>query len=167
MTKSSHLAEQAVSRADTANQSIAELTTVATEIGDITGLINRIAAQTNLLALNATIEAAARYGEAGRSFAVVAQEVKALAAETARATEDIVNKTARIQNATEHSAGNHWRHTEHGLRVERVVLRESPLRSSSRHNQPATSRHGLIRRLPASAASPSHRRHRGNGRGKR
>jgi methyl-accepting chemotaxis protein len=103
VTQSSHLTDEAVSRADTANQMIAELTTVATEIGDITGLINRIAAQTNLLALNATIEAA-RAGEAGRGFAVVAQEVKALAAETARATEDIVNKTERIQSATERSA---------------------------------------------------------------
>ena len=77
--------------------------TAASEIGDMTGLINRIAAQTNLLALNATIEAA-RAGAAGEGFAIVAQEVKALAAETARATEDIARKTAGIQSTTERSA---------------------------------------------------------------
>jgi methyl-accepting chemotaxis protein len=103
VTQSSRLASDTVGRADTAHQTIAELTTAASEIGDMTGLINRIAAQTNLLALNATIEAA-RAGAAGRGFAIVAQEVKALAAETARATEDIARKTAGIQSTTERSA---------------------------------------------------------------
>jgi methyl-accepting chemotaxis protein len=103
VTESSRLAGEAASRADAANRTITELTTVAREIGDMTGLINRIASQTNLLALNATIEAA-RAGASGKGFAVVAQEVKALAAETARGTEDIARKTSGIQNTTERSA---------------------------------------------------------------
>src|SRR6185312_15692244 len=76
----------------------------ATRIGDVVELINTIAGQTNLLALNATIEAA-RAGEAGRGFAVVASEVKALAEQTAKATGEISQQIAGIQNATHESVG--------------------------------------------------------------
>ena len=72
---------------------------VASEIGKVTGLINAIASQTNLLALNATIEAA-RAGDAGRGFAIVAQEVKALAGQTAAATEEIGRRIEAMQSAT-------------------------------------------------------------------
>jgi methyl-accepting chemotaxis protein len=103
VSESSRLTSETVDSADIANRAITELTAAASEIGDMTSLISRIAAQTNLLALNATIEAA-RAGAAGKGFAIVAQEVKALAAETAKATEDIARKTAGIQGTTERSA---------------------------------------------------------------
>ena len=103
VAESSRLTSETVGSADIANAAITELTAAASEIGDMTSLISRIAAQTNLLALNATIEAA-RAGAAGKGFAIVAQEVKALAAETAKATEDIAGKTAAIQGTTERSA---------------------------------------------------------------
>lgn len=80
----------------------ATLSDHAQSIESILGLIRDIAGQTNLLALNATIEAA-RAGDAGRGFAVVAQEVKSLASQTARATDDIAQKIAAIQNATRQS----------------------------------------------------------------
>jgi methyl-accepting chemotaxis protein len=103
VSESSRLTSETVDSAEIANRAITELTAAASEIGDMTSLISRIAAQTNLLALNATIEAA-RAGAAGKGFAIVAQEVKALAAETAKATEDIARKTAGIQGTTERSA---------------------------------------------------------------
>jgi len=79
---------------------IASLSTAADRIGAVVGLIQNIAAQTNLLALNATIEAA-RAGEAGRGFSIVANEVKALAAQTARATEEISSQIISMQQATQ------------------------------------------------------------------
>ncbi len=79
-----------------------QISRAADEIGDVVKLITAIAEQTNLLALNATIEAA-RAGDAGRGFAVVASEVKSLASQTAKATEDISNHIAGMQEATQES----------------------------------------------------------------
>ena len=98
------LAHSAVAEAgQTANQ-VRALTEATARIGNVVGLISSIAAQTNLLALNATIEAA-RAGPAGRGFAVVAAEVKELAGQTARATEEITGQIAAIQASTGQAAG--------------------------------------------------------------
>jgi len=102
--ESTIISERAVDQARATNQSVGELAQAASRIGDVVELINNIAGQTNLLALNATIEAA-RAGDAGRGFAVVASEVKALAEQTAKATGEISEQIANIQNATSQSVG--------------------------------------------------------------
>ena len=96
---SADLAGVAVNEAAQTAHLVQELSEAATQIGDVVAMISNIAGQTNLLALNATIEAA-RAGEAGRGFAVVATEVKELASQTAKATDQIAGQIGRIQDST-------------------------------------------------------------------
>ncbi|MCF4129491.1 methyl-accepting chemotaxis protein [Methylobacterium sp. SyP6R] len=96
---SANLARDAAEEAARTESLVRELSGIAARVGDVVGMIGTIAGQTNLLALNATIEAA-RAGEAGRGFAVVAAEVKELANQTTRATEEIGGQIGRIQGAT-------------------------------------------------------------------
>ncbi len=100
--ESNKIANEAVSQAKITDARVNELAQAATHIEDVIKLISSVAEQTNLLALNATIEAA-RAGSAGKGFAIVAQEVKALAAQTAKATEDISSQIADMQAVTAQS----------------------------------------------------------------
>jgi methyl-accepting chemotaxis protein len=99
VTQAADAARAAVSRAEATDATVRGLSEAAGQVGEVVRLIAGIAEQTNLLALNATIEAA-RAGEAGKGFAVVASEVKQLAAQTAKATEQITTQVAAIQEAT-------------------------------------------------------------------
>jgi methyl-accepting chemotaxis protein len=100
--QSSRIAGAAVAQADQTDERIAKLSRAAQQIGEVVKLITAIAGRTNLLALNATIEAASA-GEAGRGFAIVAVEVKSLASQTAKATEEISSHILEIQDATQQS----------------------------------------------------------------
>ena len=99
VTRSSEIASKAVGDAERTNATVQVLSTGAEKIGEVIKLIHSITTHTNLLALNATIEAA-RAGESGRGFAVVASEVKALANQTAKATEEISGQVAAMQAST-------------------------------------------------------------------
>jgi methyl-accepting chemotaxis protein len=100
VTLASQVSQKAVEQAQRTGDIVGGLQQAARRIGEVVNLINNIASQTNLLALNATIEAA-RAGDTGRGFAVVANEVKSLANQTSRATDDISQQIASVQQATE------------------------------------------------------------------
>jgi methyl-accepting chemotaxis protein len=102
--RSSDIAGKASDEAKRTSAVVGELVSGTQKIGEVVALIQNIASQTNMLALNATIEAA-RAGEHGRGFAVVAGEVKALANQTAKATEEISSQIQAIQSATNEAVG--------------------------------------------------------------
>lgn len=119
----------------TTTDNVSELAKAVAKIGDVVNLISDIAEQTNLLALNATIEAA-RAGEAGRGFAVVASEVKQLANQTARATQEISEQISAVQNSTDTAVGSINRISE---AMENVAMTMAQISSAVEQQGSATS----------------------------
>jgi methyl-accepting chemotaxis protein len=104
LVRASEVVRAAAVEAQSTNEKIASLAQAAKKIDDVVKLIQSVAGQTNLLALNVAIEAA-RAGAAGKGFAVVASEVKALAVQTAKATDDIAAHIAAVQRSTQSAVG--------------------------------------------------------------
>jgi methyl-accepting chemotaxis protein len=120
LDQTTDVVRMAASEAESTNAQITGLAEAAQKIGDVVELIRNIAGQTNLLALNATIEAA-RAGEAGRGFSVVASEVKSLAVQTAKATEDISAQILSVQNSTGSAVAAIQRITERMREIDRAA----------------------------------------------
>ncbi len=137
--QSNTVAETAVAQAEKTEATVRNLASTAQKIGEVVDLINSIAGQTNLLALNATIEAA-RAGDAGKGFAVVAGEVKALAGQTAKATEEIAAQIHAVQGEIETT-------------VEAIESIVRPSRGSRK--SPAPSPPPSKNRVPPPAKSPA------------
>ena len=104
IANANRISSEAVEKAEGTNTIVQQLSQATQNIGDVVNLINDIAEQTNLLALNATIEAA-RAGDAGKGFSVVASEVKSLAAQTSKATDDIAEQIMSMQKTAEQAVG--------------------------------------------------------------
>jgi len=135
LTQATELIKSAVAEAHSTNDEIVGLARAAQEIGDVVKLIQQVAGQTNLLALNATIEAA-RAGDSGRGFAVVASEVKALAVQTARATEQIAAQIAAVQTSTSSTVEAIRRNTE---RMQEINRHTAAVAASLQQQNAATS----------------------------
>jgi methyl-accepting chemotaxis protein len=120
LDQTTEVVRMAANEAESTNAQITGLAEAAQKIGDVVELIRNIAGQTNLLALNATIEAA-RAGEAGRGFSVVASEVKSLAVQTAKATEDISAQILSVQESTGSAVAAIQRITERMREIDRAA----------------------------------------------